>query len=94
MASLKITRAMPGTPASVLIKRKKKGLKATSTDTLLTSLLSGPCKESNSKWYFDSSTSKCTAFTYGGCEGNANRFETQEQCQRECGEFKDQVGVS
>lgn len=29
----------------------------------------------------------CQAFVYGGCEGNANRFESTEQCERHCGEF-------
>ena len=32
----------------------------------------------------------CTGFTYGGCEGNANRYESQEQCERQCGRFKNQ----
>lgn len=30
----------------------------------------------------------CTAFSYSGCGGNGNRFETRDQCERQCGEFK------
>ena len=50
----------------------------------------GPCNDTKANWYFESSSGKCTAFTFGGCEGNANRFETQEQCDRQCGLFRDQ----
>ncbi len=48
----------------------------------------GPCSEKQASWFFDSGSSTCTAFTYSGCEGNANRFETQEQCDRQCGDFR------
>ena len=44
-------------------------------------------------WYYKSDDSKCTAFLFTGSEGNANRFETQEQCERQCGEFKNQVKI-
>jgi hypothetical protein len=30
-------------------------------------------------------TGLCLPFTYGGCEGNANNFETIESCYAECG---------
>ena len=44
-----------------------------------------------SNWYFDYEKSQCTAFLYHGSGGNANRFETLEQCERQCGAFKNQV---
>lgn len=50
----------------------------------------GPCTENKPAWFFDASTGQCSAFTYGGCEGNANRYESEEQCQRQCGKFKNQ----
>ena len=50
---------------------------------------SGDAKLSN--WYFNNDKDQCTAFLFKGSEGNANRFETQEQCERHCGAFKNQV---
>uniref|UniRef100_A0A224YBU4 Pancreatic trypsin inhibitor n=1 Tax=Rhipicephalus zambeziensis TaxID=60191 RepID=A0A224YBU4_9ACAR len=35
-------------------------------------------------WYFDSESRKCKAFTFGGCNGNLNRFSSEAQCQRWC----------
>ena len=34
----------------------------------------GPCTENKPAWFFDYKTGQCSGFTYGGCEGNANRF--------------------
>ena len=35
--------------------------------------------------YFHNSTSgKCESFVYGGCQGNANNFKTEEDCQGDC----------
>ncbi|KHJ42566.1 Kunitz/Bovine pancreatic trypsin inhibitor domain protein [Trichuris suis] len=45
---------------------------------------SGPCKASHRKWYFDTHRKVCRMFVYGGCDGNANRFDTKEQCQQRC----------
>lgn len=51
---------------------------------------SGPCNEDETAYYYDVAEGGCKAFTYGGCEGNANRFRTIEQCERLCGSFQGQ----
>ena len=50
----------------------------------------GTGAEKNPQWFYDSDKNECTAFLYSGEGGNANRFTTQEQCDRECGIFRDQ----
>ncbi|XP_075722820.1 papilin isoform X3 [Rhipicephalus microplus] len=44
----------------------------------------GPCRGSILRYYFDNDTQTCQRFTYGGCEGNANNYETAEQCKASC----------
>ncbi|XP_058033063.1 papilin-like [Ahaetulla prasina] len=44
----------------------------------------GPCRASEPRWFYDKDTGTCRSFHYGGCEGNANRFLTQEECERRC----------
>lgn len=39
-------------------------------------------------WFFAASENRCVPFVYGGCEGNANRFLSIEQCERQCGEYR------
>uniref|UniRef100_A0A147BI17 Putative salivary kunitz domain protein n=2 Tax=Ixodes ricinus TaxID=34613 RepID=A0A147BI17_IXORI len=44
----------------------------------------GPCKGKHLRFYYDKKEVKCKTFIYGGCNGNKNRFETKEECQRAC----------
>uniref|UniRef100_A0A8C0IYN1 BPTI/Kunitz inhibitor domain-containing protein n=1 Tax=Chelonoidis abingdonii TaxID=106734 RepID=A0A8C0IYN1_CHEAB len=45
----------------------------------------GPCHSFALKWFFNKTQpARCTPFWYGGCEGNRNRFETQELCESTC----------
>ncbi len=34
--------------------------------------------------YFDNLEKRCRPFYYGGCEGNLNRFDSRDDCQRSC----------
>ncbi|KAH8295400.1 hypothetical protein KR018_010895, partial [Drosophila ironensis] len=49
----------------------------------------GECDNHTTAWFYDPEEMVCTAFSYSGCGGNGNRFETRDQCERQCGEFKD-----
>ena len=44
----------------------------------------GPCYAYFPKYFFNSKTKKCEQFVYGGCRGNENRFDTEEECQNSC----------
>nr|P81902.1 RecName: Full=Trypsin inhibitor; AltName: Full=Cocoon shell-associated trypsin inhibitor; Short=CSTI [Bombyx mori] len=44
----------------------------------------GPCKGSFPRYAYDSSEDKCVEFIYGGCQANANNFETIEECEAAC----------
>ncbi|KAL9924454.1 protease inhibitor-like [Glossina fuscipes fuscipes] len=44
----------------------------------------GPCRASYLKFYYNSGTKACNEFFYGGCQGNANRFDTKEECENLC----------
>ncbi|KAL1446949.1 hypothetical protein MTO96_044439, partial [Rhipicephalus appendiculatus] len=47
-------------------------------------LTQGPCRASVRRYHYDNATSTCKEFTYGGCEGNSNNYETFEECRASC----------
>ncbi|XP_060548701.1 kunitz-type serine protease inhibitor kunitoxin-Tel1-like [Pantherophis guttatus] len=44
----------------------------------------GPCRARRLRFYYNPSSNKCHEFIYGGCGGNANRFETRNKCHFTC----------
>ncbi len=44
----------------------------------------GFCSEKLPKWYYDTSENKCMPFYYSNCDGNDNRFNSQEECDKTC----------
>ena len=48
---------------------------------------SGPCEAAIRNFFYNSTTDRCELFTYGGCGGNNNRFDTRSECISTCGEF-------
>ncbi|KAG8443140.1 hypothetical protein GDO86_011811 [Hymenochirus boettgeri] len=48
----------------------------------------GPCKAIIPHYYYDRYTQTCQEFFYGGCDGNANRFSSLEDCEKFCWKIK------
>ena len=44
----------------------------------------GPCEAAIQRFYFDAASGQCLPFTYGGCQGNDNNFETNAACETVC----------
>lgn len=44
----------------------------------------GRCNGAFQSYYFERATGTCESFRYSGCGGNANRFQTKEQCEETC----------
>ncbi|CAI9537709.1 unnamed protein product [Staurois parvus] len=44
----------------------------------------GPCFANFQHFYYNKETGTCQIFTYGGCLGNANNFETKKACKKKC----------
>uniref|UniRef100_A0A3B5AYD5 BPTI/Kunitz inhibitor domain-containing protein n=1 Tax=Stegastes partitus TaxID=144197 RepID=A0A3B5AYD5_9TELE len=42
------------------------------------------CADFVQVWFFDKHIGACSPFWYGGCGGNANRFNTEHECFRTC----------
>ncbi|XP_025103997.1 amyloid-beta A4 protein-like [Pomacea canaliculata] len=46
--------------------------------------MTGMCRGYFLKFHFDPIKRLCTKFVYGGCGGNANRFNSEEECKKRC----------
>lgn len=44
----------------------------------------GSCRNFTVKWFFDMEYGGCSRFWYGGCDGNDNRFASQDDCKAHC----------
>nr|XP_046181756.1 tissue factor pathway inhibitor 2-like [Oncorhynchus gorbuscha] len=44
----------------------------------------GPCDAYMPSYFFNIITMRCEQFIYGGCQGNANRFQDQLSCMEYC----------
>ncbi|WKY03580.1 hypothetical protein Q1695_004938 [Nippostrongylus brasiliensis] len=47
-------------------------------------LETGPCRAAFPKYGYSKENKSCVEFTYGGCNGNGNKFKTLEECQKAC----------
>ncbi|CRL07350.1 CLUMA_CG020329, isoform A [Clunio marinus] len=66
------------------IECKEICVEPTGKDSCLLPKIHGPCTGYYPMWHYDSDRNTCTQFIYGGCLGNANRFEKIEDCQAQC----------
>lgn len=46
--------------------------------------MTGPCRQWQTRYYFNKNSQTCEPFTYGGCQGTGNRFENRAECESVC----------
>ena len=44
----------------------------------------GVCKSFMKRFHYDGKTGSCRPFIFSGCKGNANNFETVNDCVQAC----------
>ncbi|GBN91755.1 hypothetical protein AVEN_62095-1 [Araneus ventricosus] len=44
----------------------------------------GVCDAYFPKWYYNMLTGHCYMFIYGGCGGNGNKYDTEQECLDSC----------
>lgn len=46
--------------------------------------VAGTCKAAIPRWSLNPDTGNCEEFSYGGCDANANNFESEKECVTTC----------
>ncbi|NXN66962.1 SPIT2 inhibitor, partial [Himantopus himantopus] len=46
--------------------------------------VTGPCRASFPRWYYVPVNQTCRQFIYGGCRGNKNNYQNEEECLNRC----------
>ncbi|MGH0126125.1 UNVERIFIED_CONTAM: hypothetical protein FKN15_025482 [Acipenser sinensis] len=54
----------------------------------------GPCRAAFPSFNYDPVNQTCREFIYGGCEGNANNYDSREECERTCAGVRDSCEVA
>ncbi|XP_072468709.1 tissue factor pathway inhibitor isoform X5 [Notamacropus eugenii] len=54
---------------------------------------SGVCRGLLPRYFYNNQSKRCEPFKYGGCLGNANNFESLEECKNICEDGSDAVHV-
>ncbi|XP_062033220.1 kunitz-type protease inhibitor 2 isoform X2 [Lepus europaeus] len=44
----------------------------------------GRCRASIPRWWYNATAGSCQQFVYGGCEGNDNNYQSEEECLERC----------
>ncbi|VDN37910.1 unnamed protein product [Cylicostephanus goldi] len=73
----------PVTNSATRICRDPVGIRSTSLCSL--PMVVGSCTAPVTRFYYDASSGSCQRFTYSGCGGNANNFQSLASCQATCG---------
>jgi len=50
----------------------------------------GECEAIIKRWFFNTASQKCETFKWGGCDGNENNFNTENECSITC-DSKDEI---
>ncbi|XP_078287174.1 actinia tenebrosa protease inhibitors-like [Rhinoraja longicauda] len=64
--------------------QKLKGPAVNDNAYCLAPAVTGRCRAAFPRWYYDSSILRCRSFTYGGCGGNKNNYDSVDQCLARC----------
>ena len=49
--------------------------------------VAGPCSKNITRWFYNYQAGRCQQFTYGGCNGNQNNFDSLKSCHGTCGNY-------